>query len=166
MKKTLKCVATIGLVMSLSASFTLLSFAGWEQTGPTWKYKDDSQGIYLTGWNWLDGNKDDVAECYYLDSTGVMVANTSIDGWTVNDQGQWILDGVIQTKVLEVETQASQPQQTASNDDSWMDQLTPEERAYIDSLSRTPQKVNTSNGGHAGNGVGGDWSDFEFNGGR
>lgn len=64
------------------------------------KYKDDVSSAYLTGWQWIDGNGDGVAECYYLDGLGVMNANTSIDGYTVNEQGQWTVAGVIQTKVV------------------------------------------------------------------
>ena len=65
------------------------------------------------------------------------------------------------------ETQASQPQQTQpASDDDWLNNLSPEDRAYMESIiGNRHQEVNTSDGGHAGDGVGGDWSDFEFNGG-
>ena len=107
----------MGVALCLSVASTMTAFAGWEQTGASWKYKDDTTGTYLTGWQWLDGNKDNIAECYYLDSTGVMVSNTVIEGYTVNTDGAWTVNGVVQT------------QAPSNNDDSWMQYLTPEERA-------------------------------------
>ena len=70
-------------------------------------------------------------------------------------------------------SQPTQPQQTQPVDeDSWMEQFTPEERAYMDSLSQTPQKVNTSDGGHAYEYTPEEraaedkaWADFNMNGG-
>ena len=106
-------MATIGLVMSLSASFTLLSFAGWEQTGTTWEYNEN--GTYITGWNWLDGNKDGVAECYYFNAEGVMLASTTTpDNYIVNENGAWVVDGVVQTKAVETHPapQQTEPQAT------------------------------------------------------
>lgn len=72
--------------------------AGWEQTGNTWKYSEN--GAYLTGWQWLDGNGDNIAECYYLDANGVMAVNTVVDSYTVNESGAWVVNGVVQTKVV------------------------------------------------------------------
>lgn len=99
----------MGVTLCLSVASTMTAFAGWEQTGTTWKYKDDSTGVYLAnGWNWIDGNHDNIAECYYLDNTGVMVSNTIIEGYTINDLGQWTVNGVVQTKT----TQAPEPTQS------------------------------------------------------
>lgn len=97
MKKTLRILALTG-ILTFASSFTAM--AGWEQTGEQWKYKDDVAEIYLTGWQWIDGNGDGIAECYYLDSNGVMASSSSIDGSIVNEQGQWVVDGVVQTKVV------------------------------------------------------------------
>ena len=55
-----------------------------------WVYVNDD-GSYLTdGWYWLDGNGDGIAECYYFYSDGTMAADTVVDGWPVNANGQWI----------------------------------------------------------------------------
>lgn len=103
MRKVISKLAALTLAFCLMVPFS--SYAGWEQTGTTWKYKDNSQGIYLTGWQWLDSNNDNIAECYYLDSTGVMVSNTVIEGYTINDLGQWTVNGVVQTKATQNQTQ-------------------------------------------------------------
>ena len=85
-------------VLSIASTFT--SLASWEQIGTQWKYKDDSTNTYVTGWQWIDGNTDGVSECYYLDSNGVMAVNTTIEGYTVNADGKWTIDGIVQTKVV------------------------------------------------------------------
>lgn len=55
------------------------------QTAGTWKqdeagrwYFENADGTRRTsGWHWLDGNQDGIAECYYFDAEGWMAANTT-----------------------------------------------------------------------------------------
>lgn len=99
MKNNMKKLLTFSLTgaMLLSGAFT--SFAGWEQqVDGAWKYSNN--GAYLTGWQWLDGNNDGVAECYYLDGNGIMAVNTTVDSYMVNESGAWVVNGVVQTKVV------------------------------------------------------------------
>ena len=106
MKRFISKLPVITLALTLSIPFT--SYAGWEQTGTQWKYKDSSTSAYLTnGWHWLDGNNDGIAECYYLDSKGIMIADTIIEGYTVNSNGAWTINGIVQTK-----TTSTPPQET------------------------------------------------------
>jgi len=50
-------------------------------------------------WQWLDGNGDGAAECYYFDGNGYMLANTTTpDGYMVNADGAWMENGAVQTK--------------------------------------------------------------------
>lgn len=96
-----------GLVLILAGALALgssfVSLAGWEQVDNTWKYSEN--GVYLSnGWFWLDGNNDGVSECYYFDSNGIMLADTLVEGYTVNQDGAWTVDGVVQTRVLTQET--------------------------------------------------------------
>lgn len=96
MRKSLRIFAVASAISIIS---TMTSMANWEQqTGGQWKYQN-TDGSYAVGWQWLDGNGDGVAECYYLDANGVMAVNTVIDGYTVNADGAWTIDGVVQTKV-------------------------------------------------------------------
>lgn len=91
----------------ITMTSTMTSFAGWEQSEAGWKYSDNN--VYLVnGWYWLDGNGDGAAECYYMDATGVMAVNTSIEGYTVNESGAWTVDGVIQTKIINANGGTSQ----------------------------------------------------------
>lgn len=95
MRKSLRIFAVASAISIIS---TMTSFANWEQVNGTWKYSEN--GTYLTGWQWLDGNGDNIAECYYLDGNGIMAVSTVIGGYTVDINGAWIIDGVVQTKVV------------------------------------------------------------------
>ena len=77
---------------------------GWYQEGSTWYYLDQLNGDMKTGWQYL-GNK-----WYYLRSSGAMVTgwfrvgskwyyayssgalavNTTVDGYSVNYNGEWV----------------------------------------------------------------------------
>lgn len=93
-----KSLVTMGLVLAISATSTFTAFADWEQTGATWKY--NSNGTYFNnGWHWIDGNGDNIAECYYFNADGIMLASTiTPDNFTVNENGAWIVNGVVQTQ--------------------------------------------------------------------
>ena len=65
---------------------------GWEvsKKDPNeWYYKKDD-GTYLKNvWEWLDGNQDGIAECYYFYEDGKMAYDTEIEGYKINKTGQW-----------------------------------------------------------------------------
>lgn len=104
-RKTIKLMTTT-LLLSTMLSFS--SLAAWEQSEAGWKYKDDTTNVYLSnGWHWLDGNKDGISECYYLDSTGIMSANSIVDNYTINADGQWTVDNVVETRVVGSGSQTS-----------------------------------------------------------
>lgn len=87
---TLKVLST-ALIMSVITA--TVSFAGqWKQEGSAWKYQNDN-GSYATSWNWIDGKS------YFFDSNGKMLANTTTpDGYSVNADGAWVVNGVVQTQ--------------------------------------------------------------------
>ncbi len=68
-----------------------------DQRGYWWRNGD---GTYpVNTWMWLDGNKDGIYENYYFDSDGYCLLNTvTPDGYTVNENGAWVVDGVVQTQ--------------------------------------------------------------------
>ena len=58
---------------------------------------DGWKGRMLTGWQWIDGN------CYYLDlqgqNEGALYRNTTTpDGYAVDSEGRWVVNGVVQKK--------------------------------------------------------------------
>ena len=87
-------VAAFSSVMALSA------MAGvWKQDNVGWWY-DNGNGIYPSNsWQWIDGDNNGTAECYYFDRTGYMLANTTTpDGYQVNGSGAWVQNGTVQTR--------------------------------------------------------------------
>ncbi len=101
-----KQIVLTALTVALSCGAALSSLAGaWvHETGSgNWHYdylgRGVSEGFLKNQWAWLDGNQDGVSECYYFDAEGVMLANTTVNGSAVNANGQWTVDGVVQTRV-------------------------------------------------------------------
>ena len=95
----------------ISSGFAVLSelagnitaYANWQKDAAgKWVYYDASSGSNLNnGWNWLDGNNDGIAECYYFYSDGSLAVSTEVDGYKVDADGKWIDDnGNIQTKSM------------------------------------------------------------------
>ena len=67
----------------------------------SWRYALGSDNYYKNTWQWIDGNKDGVAECYAFDADGWLYTNTKTpDGYDVNLEGAWVVNDVIQTKSL------------------------------------------------------------------
>lgn len=111
--------ATMALAMSINA-LAYVPVVGWksEQLGDSthWHYDKTGYGNFAVNeWLWIDGNGDGIAECYNFDSTSFMRANTvTPDGYTVNADGAWVIDGVVQTKQVGQET-AQQPEPEQNN---------------------------------------------------
>lgn len=100
MKKLVKTVKVTTLAAVLSLSFTAISYAGqWKQdtTGSWWQ--EDNGSYPVNTWSWIDGNQDGVSECYYFDGSGYRLTNTvTPDGYQVNGDGAWVVNGVVQTQ--------------------------------------------------------------------
>lgn len=143
MKKKLVTIILAG-ALTVSSAFTAL--AGWEQTGTTWKYQNADKTYMTNTWNWIDGNGDNVAECYYFGSDGIMLASTTVEGYTVNENGAWTVNGVVQTKVMgnnastshdnktNTPTPESQPQTPENNPNYGTPGSTMSEEEYVNSL--------------------------------
>lgn len=96
-----KQVLTVFMAGILTASMSMTALAGWEQEGNNWKYNDN--GAYAAnGWYWIDGNNDGIAESYYFDNTGILARDTTVEGYTVNADGAWTVNGEIQTQNVAV----------------------------------------------------------------
>lgn len=108
MKKVFKSLlaGTTAAIMTVLPGLSIgPAFAfGWQQDSSGWKYcvNEDNTNWYVNSWQWIDGNNDGVAECYYFTPMGYMYANTTTpDGYTVNADGAWVQNGVVQTKTVE-----------------------------------------------------------------
>lgn len=66
----------------------------------------NKKDYYKSTWQWLDINSDGVYECYYFNFFGHMLKNGKTpDGYYVNEEGQWVVDGAVQYRtIFEVQT--------------------------------------------------------------
>ena len=101
----------IGLaaVAAFSSIMVSSAWAGtWKQNNVGWWF-DNGNGTYpASTWQWIDGNNDGIAESYYFDHAGYMLANTSTpDGYQVNALGAWVQNGAVQTKNLRANSQTT-----------------------------------------------------------
>ena len=64
-----------------------------------WWYDLGNGNYYKSSWQWIDGNHDGIAECYCFDENGWMFENTITPDWfTVNENGAWTVDNIVQAK--------------------------------------------------------------------
>ena len=57
---------------------------GWYKDGSTWYYLNTSNGDMKTGWFQVNG------KWYYAYSSGALAVNTTVDGYSVNYNGEWV----------------------------------------------------------------------------
>ena len=57
---------------------------GWHQEGSTWYYLHTSNGDMKTGWFQVNG------KWYYAYSSGALAVNTTVEGYSVNYNGEWV----------------------------------------------------------------------------
>ena len=56
----------------------------WVQDNGTWYYLEGSGAMKASQWFEVDG------KWYYVDATGALAVNTTVDGYTVNANGEWV----------------------------------------------------------------------------
>ena len=96
-------VAAFSSVMAFSA------MAGvWKQDNVGWWY-DNGNGTYPSNsWQWIDGDNNGTAECYYFDRIGYMLASTTTpDGYQVNEWGAWTQNGIVQARNVKASKQVN-----------------------------------------------------------
>ena len=116
MKKFMKRSAALlmALMVFVGTAMTVMA-AGWQQNSTGWWY-DNGNGTWpANSWQWIDGNGDGVAECYYFDGNGYMLTNTTTpDGFLVDASGAWTVNGVVQTQASAVNNGNSNNTEVAS----------------------------------------------------
>ena len=87
------------------AAFAVNAYAGrWAQDSTGWWYDWGNGSWPSSSWQWIDGNSDGVAECYYFDRFGYCMINTTTpDNYQVNASGAWVENGVVQTRNVGVQ---------------------------------------------------------------
>lgn len=103
MKKWKKILLTV-IPATLALSFT--SLAGeWHLDMNGWWYENDDGSYLRNGWYWIDGDEDGLAECYYFGNKGYLINRFGqADGYEINADGAWTVNGEVQRKAVEVKT--------------------------------------------------------------
>ena len=93
-------IPILALITVISLNGTAFA-AGWQQDSVGWKYEKSDGNEIKNTWEWIDGDQDGSAECYYFASDGYMIADCiTPDGYCVGTDGAWEIDGEIQRKRL------------------------------------------------------------------
>lgn len=117
-----KKLVIVGVTLGLSVLSTIPAFAGqWKQDNIGWWYQEDNGSYPVSTWKWIDGNGDGVAECYYFNASGYMLSNTSTpDSYSVNNDGAWTVNGVVQTKQVGLTDTSQEKTDNSLNDNIGM----------------------------------------------
>ncbi len=57
---------------------------GWLQDNGTWYYLEASGAMKANQWFEVGG------KWYHVDATGALSVNTTVDGYNVNENGEWV----------------------------------------------------------------------------
>ena len=90
------------ITLALAGLASMSAYAGaWAKNAQGWWY-DNGNGTWpASTWQWIDGNNDGIAESYYFNPSGYCLTNTTTpDGYIVNADGAWTVNGIIQTKAV------------------------------------------------------------------
>lgn len=113
-RKLLTAVFTTMMVFTMS----MTALAGqWTSDSIGWHYDKTGTGNFAANeWLWIDGNNDGISECYCFDGSSLMYASTTTpDGYTVDGNGAWTVNGVVQTKIVEAQTTETQSTEQVSS---------------------------------------------------
>ena len=89
----------------IALSTNLVFASGWTKgiSKNAWWYDFGNGDYFKSSWQWIDGNQDGIAECYCFDENGWMYENTTTpDGYTVNENGAWTVNNIVQTKTSDL----------------------------------------------------------------
>lgn len=104
MKIRKKLIASAMIVAMMMGTATTALAGQWQQNSKGWWWQEDNGAYPKSQWQWIDGNKDGIAECYYFDGSGYMLSNaTTPDGYVVNGDGAWTEGGAVKTKNVSTE---------------------------------------------------------------
>ena len=114
----MKVFMTTCLFIALSTNLTFAS--GWTKgiSKNAWWFDFGNGDYFKSSWQWIDGNQDGIAECYCFDENGWMYENTTTpDGYTVNENGAWTVNNIVQTKTSDLipKNNTNNSNNTASN---------------------------------------------------
>ena len=135
-----KRIIAAGLSCLLVISTSMPAFAGqWKQDNTGWWWQDDDGSYPTSTWRWLDGNNNDgIAESYYFGADGYILTNTTTpDGYIVNSDGAWTVNGIVQTKQVSLtDTSTNTSEDKTGGQEKW----TGGEKAIYDAIDAYNKK--------------------------
>ena len=109
MRTKVKTWLCMGLAVSMTLGSGFAAYAGaWVkgegENQDRWRYDHQDGTFANSGWFWIDGNGDGVAESYCFDGEGWLYVNTTTpDGYEVNENGAWVSEGQVMTQTQNAE---------------------------------------------------------------
>ncbi|MBQ7535408.1 MAG: hypothetical protein IJT43_07280 [Stomatobaculum sp.] len=103
--KKITLLTAIAVIVSCGTAYA----GQWKLDSTGWWYQRDDGSYPANQWEWIDGNKDGTAECYYFYGDGYMAYNNVIDGSYVNGDGQWVENGRVMTKAVGTSSSSGAP---------------------------------------------------------
>lgn len=93
-KKAMKRMRLFVITLAMTVFMAFPALAGeWKQDAAGWRYDNGNSTFSNSGWQWIDG------KCYYFTEAGYcLIDTTTPDGYTVDGNGAWIVDNVVQTQ--------------------------------------------------------------------
>ena len=95
------------------------AFAGeWHEDMNGWWYENDDGSYCRNGWDWIDGDHDGWAQCYYFGNSGYLQMNAGYaqtntghaDGYEIDKNGAWSVNGVTQVKAVPIAVAENDPE--------------------------------------------------------
>lgn len=112
MKKNFVKVLSVAALLGMFSTSTALA-GEWKSDNTGWWYQNNDGSYPTNTWQWIDGNGDGVSESYYFNENGYLLTNSTKDGYAVNADGAWTVNGVVQTQG---QTTATNPTQNSSDE--------------------------------------------------
>ena len=108
--KKWKMVLTAAMPLAMALSFP--AFAGeWQEDMNGWRYQNDDGSYCRNGWYWLDGDHDGWAQCYYFGNSEYLLTGYGrADGYEIDRNGAWSVNGVTQVKAVPAVVEENDPE--------------------------------------------------------
>ena len=108
---------SVAFLLSALPSFSVGFTKGTSRDA--WWYDLGNENYLRSTWQWIDTDNDGVAECYYFDADGWMYTDTTTpDGYTVDENGAWTVDSVVQTRETQEDNTTGETDTTSGQDGS------------------------------------------------
>ncbi|WP_455031899.1 CAP domain-containing protein [Oribacterium sp.] len=108
---------SVAFLLSALPSFSVGFTKG--SSRDAWWYDLGNENYLRSTWQWIDTDNDGVAECYYFDADGWMYTDTTTpDGYTVDENGAWTVDSVVQTRETQDDNTTEETDTTSGQDGS------------------------------------------------